>query len=257
MALVEYNVSDVEPQEDQDFDTPIPKGLYKCRVDEAEYKKAKSSDNMMIALTLEVAGGDFKGRLLWDYIVQNEASAWKMRQLVDAFGLKPKGKFNPQKLEGEVVMVRVKHETDEEYGTRSKVAALLPLPEDEPEEAEDEEEAEGDESEEEYSAEDIDEMDRDELEELIEEEELEVKFNSKTKDPVLQERVKEALGIEEDDEDEDEEDDEEEGEDYEDMTLSDLKATAKERGLKTSGSKKALINRLEKDDEEEDGDEPF
>ena len=63
----------------------------------------------------------------------------------------------------------------------------------------------------------------------------------------------------EDDEDEDDEDyDEDEDEDevvYEDLTRSELKALAGARNLPTSGSKKALIARLEADDAQDDDDE--
>lgn len=252
MAKIKYDVTDVESNE-MDFDTPIPTGLYRAKVDEITEGTSQSSGNPMLTVVIRITKGDWKDRLLWDYIVLNDASAWKMKQLVKALGLKEKGSFDPQAQVGTALMVRVKHETDEEYGTRSKVGALLPIPDDEMEEEEEgEEEQDGDDDELTYA--DLEEYDRDDLEELIEEEGLEVKFNSKTKDDVLMERVAEAMGLEpEEDEDEDEDD-----EDYSEWSVADLKAAAKERGLKSSGSKKLLIKRLEEDDEEDDdGDEPF
>jgi hypothetical protein len=140
--------------------------------------------------------------------------------------------------------------------------------EDEDDDDEEEEDDDDDEGEdEELTSDDVEAMDRDELEELIEEEDLTVKFNAKTSDEKLAERVLEALGLgEEDEEDEDEDDeegdDEEEAPDYDSMTIKELTAELSQRGLntkvKSKGKKKktTLVKRLEKDDESS-GDEPF
>lgn len=256
MARIKYDVSEVEPSGDQDFDTPVPKGLYLAKISEMEETES-SNGNEMIALTLEIIQGEYKGRLLWDYIVLTDAAAWKLRQFVDAVGLKGKGMIDTNTLTGTKLQVRVKHETSAEYGTRAKVGALLAVPEDEDAadvaaDAEEEEPAEaGD-----YSVEDLEEMDREDLEEVIDSEELDVKFNKRTSDEVLLQRVAEALGVELDEDDDEE--DEDEVEDYSDLSVSELRAECKERGIKHTGSKPTLVKRLEADDEEDDDDgEPF
>jgi hypothetical protein len=274
MTTIKYDVSGVEPTVDQDFDTPIPKGVYKMRITDASYAPAKSSGVNQITLELEVPKGDFAGRKVWDYIQpENDAQEWKVRQLIDALGLKDRGSLVLEKIVGKTIQVRVRHDSQniEEYGVRAKVGALLPKNSDAPDdEPEDEPEAEataddGEEVEEELTAEDLQEMDREEMEELIEDNDLEdeVKFNKRTPDEKLRDRIAEALGIEEDDEagdddddDGDDDDGDDEPEDYSDMSVADLKAELRERGLSPAGPKKTLIRKLKKNDAEDDG-EPF
>ncbi len=279
MAKIKYDVSDVEPG--VDYDTPIPRGVYRCKIADITVGESKSSGNPMITVEYEVLEkGDWKGRKLWDYIVLNDASAWKLRQFTDAVGVKAKGELDTDKLVGEIVMIKVKHETDdrdpENPVVRARVGNVTGLPEDEDvdeeddaeeEETEEEEEEEPDddddddeEEEELESREDLDEYDRDDLEALIEEEELEVERTKRTKLTVLRDRVWEALDLGEEGE---EKEDEEEAPEYDDMNITELTAMLKERGLSTKtkmkgNRKKALfVKRLEKDDEDEDGNEPF
>ena len=257
-----YDVSGVEPT---DYDTPVPVGLYQGKITEAERGPSKSSGRDQIALTIEVVNSDgWDGRNLWDYIGLDEASEWKFAQFVSAIEAPPKGDIDKlvKAALGQRIQVRVKHQTDSEFGTRARVASLLPMPEgvgvedvdddDEPAEPDDDGADDGDE----WTMEDVEALDRDEMEELIEDEDLDVTFNKRTKDDVLRERVAEALGVEDDD-DAAEPDDGEGDEDYSSMDLAALKATAKERGLSAAGSQKTLIKRLEKDDAADDDDEPF
>lgn len=245
----EYDVRGVEPG--QDFSTPVPNALYKFRVADAAEEQSKSSGNDMIKLELEIHSGEYKGRKVWDYVVFAESTDWKVRQFVDAFGLKEKGKVSAKKLIGEFVMGKTKTEgsPDDEYGVQSKIAQLLPLPEDE-EEAEEEDE-EG--TEEDLTWDDLQEYDRAELKTLIKDEELGIRVTKGKSDDDLREAIAEALEIETE-EAEEEEEDEEEGEDYSEMSLSELKSECKDRELSTSGTKKALIKRLEENDND---DEPF
>ncbi len=260
MAKLKYNVSDVE--EGVDFDQPLPRGVYRCKVSDIEVGESKSSGKPMMTVEYEVTQKEGKGRKLWDYIVLDDSSAWKLKQFTDALGLKAKGTLDTDKAVGERVLVRVKHETDnrdpDNPVVRGRVGNVSAVPsESEAEDVDDVEDTAGDSDD--YTWDDLLEYERDELEELIEEEELEVKFNKKTNDDVLRERVAEALEVEvpdEDDEDEDgdDEDGEEDGEAYEDMTNADLKAELKARGLSTKGPKSKMVERLEKDDED---DQPF
>ncbi len=285
MGKIKYDVSDVEPG--TDFDTPVPRGTYRCKITDCKEGESRAG-NDMLTIEYEIATGEWKNRKLWDYIVLDDSSAWKLRQFTDALGKRAKGTLDTDSVMGERVLVRVKHETDdrdpENPVVRARVGSVSAIPDDADEEPEDEEEveddgagdddgddddtaadAEGDEDgdEEELTREDLDEYTRDDLEELIEEEDLEVDRTKKTKLSVLRNRVWDALteGEEDDDEEGDEDDDDEEEVDYEEMSIADLTAELKARGLNTktklkgTRKKKLFIKRLEEDDE--NGEEPF
>jgi len=295
---LKYDVRGVESG--QDFDEPIPKGVYRMTVLSCIQTKS-SKGNDMLELELEIIKGKYKGRRVWDYVVLTKKSEWKLASLVRALGMKEKGSINPEKLQGKTLTAKVKLETyttedddgDEVTKVTNKIASLLPKKEaeeadeeeEEGEEAE-EEEADGDEEEEEesdeeedededgdeegYTEEEINGSSKEELKEIISDEELEIRVTKKTKVAALRKKVLEALEeaelmeTEEEDEPEEDEEGDEEEQDYSEMSLSELKEELKERELKVSGKKPALIKRLEKDDEEEedeggddDGDEPF
>ena len=113
-------------------------------------------------------------------------------------------------------------------------------------ESDDEDEEDEDEEEEEV---DLDSLDRNELKALIKEQELDVKVLRKDDDDALREKVREALGEDdEDEEDEDEEDDDDE-DNYEEMSVGDLREECENRELETKGTKKQLVARLRKDDQ--------
>jgi len=319
MGVLKFDLSDVEPG--QDFDTPIPKGTYKMRILEIKDEPSKSDGRPMYTVELEVTKGDWKGRRLWDYIkYADDTSQWKLSQLLEALGVigkdgKRKGSFNPEKFIGNVVVVRVKHEHSEDYGTQAKVGSMQPLPESEAEEAEEpeveeqEESGDGEGGEEEITAKLVNEMDLDELKDLAEEQELEIKFTKRSKaekkaaeiiealeladevedpedwdalaaldrDDLVSYIEQEEIEIDPDDHDEDDdlrkavaeeldievpEDAEDDGDDdkpdYSEMSVKDLKATCSERGLETKGGKKALVKRLEEDDNSGSGEsDPF
>ena len=263
MTKIKYDVSDVDSG--QDFDTPIPIGLYLCRIEEIGDTPSQNTGEPMLTVVLTVAKGDWKGRKLWDYIVLNDNSKWKLRQFLEAVGHINKngkgtaGELDPQDYVGDLVQVKVRHEPDDRPETkdanggkpvmRARPQNLLPVAEDaDPEElAEDEPDEPAADDDSDVTYQDIAELTRDELEEYIEEEELDVSYNKRTADDVLLTRVAEELGVEE------------EPQAYSDMSLGDLKATCKERGLPSSGTKPKLVARLEADDESGDGDdgEPF
>jgi hypothetical protein len=203
MTVLKFDLTDVEPG--QDFDTPVPKGIYKMKILEIKDEPSKSDDRPMYTVELEIIKGEWKGRRLWDYIkYEDDSSQWKLAQLLEALGViskdgKRKGSFNPAKFEGHVVVVKVKHETDPDYNDgepTAKVGSMQPLPEDEPEEEPEEEET-GEEpaGEEEITAAGIREMDLDELKELAEEQELEIKFTSRSKAEKKADEIIEALEL--------------------------------------------------------------
>lgn len=265
MPKIKYDVRDVESS--GGFETPPP-GLYKAKLAECNLKESKSG-NEMLECIYELIAGDYKGSRVWDYVVLNEASEWKLRQFLEAVGKVAgkrgaKGSFDPDEFEDAEVQVRLKHETYNDE-PRARVAAVLPLPEDDDEDEEEEVDAEETEDDEDtevegYTYEELAEMDLKELKEVIKEEELEdIRVTKKSKAETVLAKVAEALELEpeEAEEDEDEEDDEgdEDEESYEDMTPAELKQECKDRGLKAAGKKAVLIGRLEKDDEE--AEDPF
>lgn len=137
MAKIKYDVSHVEVEEDRDFSTPVPTGVYTVRLTECD-ETISSNDNPMLACTLEIVGGEFDGRYLWDNIVLIDSTEWKLAQFVRALDLKDKGDLDTDKIIGTVMKARVKHETykpDDDTPARvtAKVAALLPMPDDEDE----------------------------------------------------------------------------------------------------------------------------
>lgn len=311
MAKVKFNVKGVEVR--RGGGEPLPKGVYLCDIESCAVTKPQSKDER-IEVVYTVADGDHKGRKLWDYInLESEAAAFKVREFLEAVGIvtgkKEAGEFDPAKLVGEQVNVRVIHQPDNrpehEGEMQQRVGGVTPV------DGEEEDENLDDESgEEEDDAVDLDELDRAELKKLIKEQELGITVKRAWSDDELREAITEVLG-EGDDEpesDDEESDDEESGDDenevdldeldrselkqlikdqeleitvkrshsdddlrklitealggddgpdYEAMSIEDLKNTCKERGLKTTGSKKILITRLEKDDEARDEEEPF
>lgn len=258
MPKIKYDLRDVESS--GGFETPPP-GLYRAKLAECNVKKSKAG-NDMLECVYELNRGDHKGSRVWDYVVLNEASEWKLKQFLEAVGKiagkrSAKGAFDPDEFEDAEVQIRLKHETYNDE-PRARVAAVLPLPEDD----EDEEEIDADEGEgeddgdegagEDYTYEDLEGMDLNDLKGVIEDEDLDIRVTKKSKVETVLAKVAEALELEpEEADDEDDEDDA----DYEDWSTDDLKAELKDRGLKTAGKKSVLVARLEKDDEEDE--DPF
>jgi hypothetical protein len=250
---VKYNVKGVESR--SDFE-PIPKGVYEFEVETCEVTKPKGKDQR-IEVVYVIPSGDLKGRKLYDYInLESEAAAWKLRQFLETFGLvtdkKETGEFDPAKLVGEKLMVKVVHKPDNREGHEGEIQSRVgsTFAAGESEEGEEDldgssDEDEDDEGEGEGEI-DLDELDRAELKKLIKEQELDIKVTKGMSDDDVRKAIAEALGEGGDDEG------------YDDLSVEELKTTCKERGLSEKGSKKILIARLEKDDEaaKKDGD-PF
>lgn len=275
MTKVKYNVKGVEPG--QDFDTPLPQGMYLARIDEATLGKSQSSSNERIALTLVVVGGEYENRRIWDYVTLTDESAWKMRQFLEAIGEVGDGKSESGTLDldaviGQLVRVRVRHENDRRPETleanngnpvvRHRVGALLPTedgvedeePEDEPEQ--DEPEADEPEDDGELTYEELEGYNRTELKQLIKDNDLDIRVTKNMKTDTIREKIAEEFELEPSEEEGDEPE-EDEAPDYDEMSHPDLKATCQERGLPTGGTKPTLIKRLRKDDANDGDDEPF
>lgn len=312
MPKVKFNVKGVEVR--RGGGEPIPKGVYLCTIESCAVTKPQGKDERIEAVYV-IKDGDQKGRKLFDYVnLVSEAAAWKVREFLEATGIvsdkKEAGEFDPAKLVGDEINVRVIHQPDnrpEHAGEMQHRVGGIFSPDGE--EAEDEdlepEEPEGDEEGDEEI--DLDEMDRPELKKLIKERELGIVVKQSMSDDDIREAIAEALNDDEEPEEPEAEEPEEPEEDeidldeldrkelkklikdqgleikvfqstsdddlraaiaeklggdddapdYEAMDLDELKNTAKERGLKTTGTKKILVARLKTDDESRDENDPF
>lgn len=261
MAKVKYDVTNVEDI----TQNHAPVGVYRAKVADVDGPKPSSSGNLMLEVRFELTH-DATGKAsngwspVWYYPLlehDHPLSQARWKEFLLAFGLRPKGTLDTDKLVGKGVQLRLKADTDQDGEYRPRVAKVMAMPEqDEPEEDEEEEsEAEDDDV-------DLDAMDRAALKAYIKEEGLDVRVLKKMSDADIRAAILEAWPDEEDEEepdeeDEDEEEDEEEPEaesdGFDEMSVADLKAELKERELPTNGAKKVLIARLRKDD----GEEPF
>jgi SAP domain len=218
MAKLRYDVRNVEATV---FEQPKP-GIYPAKLESVEVGKSKAGNEQLV-IQLRLKSGDYKGALLWHYVPTDTDSpgAFRMVELIKVLGLKPAGTLDTDKIEGQSIQVRVKADSyNGEY--RARVGALLPEGDDE----EPEDLSEGDdESENGASA-------------------TTTKRRSRKVEP------------EADDEDEGGDDSEDEdADDYDEWSVSELRAECKERGLRTAGGKSVLIKRLREDDETEE--DPF
>lgn len=230
----------------------IPEGTYEVVVNEATQKNSRDG-NPMIAFEFEVQEGPHKGAKLYENCSLQPQALFKLKSVLLALGIDIPNKafdLNLRDLIGLTCEVEVGHEVYE----GKKRARILQY--NEPEDSE-EEDSDDDESVEDKLAE----LDFDELKDLAKELDIsssDIKKAKKAKalidlimDSAEEDDILEALGGDSDEEDDDE-DDGEEDQDYSKMSLSELKAECKDRGLKIKKDmdKDDLIEMLEEDDEE-------
>lgn len=236
----------------------IPEGTYSLVVNQVEQKTSREG-NPMIAFEFEVSEGPHKGAKLFENCSLQPQALFKLKSVLMALGMEIPNKafdLNLKDLIGLECEVEVGHET---YEGKKRARILEYInPEESGDSEEEEDEEEGEDLEDTLS-----EMDKDELKDLALELDIpkkKVLAAKKVKDLVAlildeadEDDLREALGDysreEEPDEDEDDEDD---GVDYSEMSLSELKAECKDRGLKVKKGmdKDDLIELLEEDDEE-------
>lgn len=252
MATIKYDNSNVETRKQ------ASPGVHLFKIVSVRDRSEEGKQD--IEVILEVSEGKDKGARVWSYPGLTEATAWKFRQFTDALGMPPKGNLNTAKLVGKPIGGLITEDTwDGEYRARLKTFLDPEKVGAEDEEGEDLPEEEGDEV-------DLDALDLDELKEFIEEEELDIdadevvgKSKGARAEAKLRAAIEEAMGeAEEDEDDEDDEgdeEDEEEAQDYSTMSLAELKAELKKRGLDPVTGKAKIIAALEANDEEADEDE--
>ena len=230
----------------------IPEGTYEVVVNEAKTANSREG-NPMIAFEFEVAEGANKGAKLYENCSLQPQALFKLKSVLLALGMDIPNKafdLNLRDLVGLTCEVEVGHEVYE----GKKRARILQY--NDPEDTQDEnEEDEGGESVEDK----LSELDFDELKDLAKDLNIsasDIKRAKKAKalidiimDSADEDDILEALG---EDSDEEDEEDEDEDQDYSEMSLSELKAECKDRGLrvKKGMDKDDLIEMLEEDDEE-------
>lgn len=231
----------------------IPEGTYEVVVNEATQKDSRDG-NPMIAFEFEVAEGAHKGAKLYENCSLQPQALFKLKSVLLALGMDIPNKafdLNLRDLVGLTCEVEVGHEV---YGGKKR-ARILQY--NDPEESQ-EDEVEDEDNEEESVEDKLQEMDKDDLKDLAKDLDISSSSIKKAKnkealielimDSAEEDDILEALG----EDDEDEEDDDEEEMDYSEMSLSELKAECKDRGLKVKKGmdKDDLIEMLEEDDEE-------
>ena len=238
----------------------IPEGTYAVVVNKAELTKSREGNNM-IKMEFEVTEGPHKGAKLFENCSLQPQALFKLKSVMLALGMNiPEGSFDldTNDLVGLNCEVEVGHETYEGK-KRARILEYINA------EETDEEEEDSDDSEDEDDGDEVDleekleEMSKDELKDLALELDISKKKVLAAKkakaliDLILDEADEEELmAILDGENDEDEEDEDEEETDYSEMSLSELKAECKDRGLKVKKgmSKEDLIEMLEEDDEE-------
>ena len=204
----------------------VPEGTYEVRVKEIEAGTSQANAPKL-DFKFEIISGKNKGSLLFYTCSLQPQALFKLKVVLEALGYEiPEGNFNLDidELIDLECSVEVAHETYEGK-KRARIVEFITSDEDDEDDSDEDDEDEDDDSEdEEDTDEDEDDEDDDEDEE-------------------------------EDDEDEDDEDEDEEDEvDYDSLSLKELKALAKEKGIKfdKKAKKDDIIALLQEEDDEDD-----
>ena len=209
----------------------IPEGTYTLTVNAANQKNS-SNNNPMIVFEFEVADGPYKGVPLYENCSLQPQALFKLKSVLEALGFEIPNKafdLNLRDLIGLTCEVEVGHEV---YEGKKRARILEYLTPD----LDDEEDGEDDDLEDKLS-----ELDFDELKDLAKDLDISASDIKKAKkaealinlimDSADEDDILEALGEDSDEEDEDDDDDDE-SPDYSEMSLAELKAECKDRGLK-------------------------
>ena len=228
----------------------IPEGTYTLTVNAANQKNS-SNNNPMIVFEFEVADGPYKGVPLYENCSLQPQALFKLKSVLEALGFEIPNKafdLNLRDLIGLTCEVEVGHEV---YEGKKRARILEYLTPDLDDEEDDDEDGLEDK---------LSELDLDELKDLAKDLDISASDIKKAKkaealinlimDSAEEDDILEALG--EDSDEEDEDDDDDESPDYSEMSLAELKAECKDRGLKIKKGmdKDDLIEMLEEDDEE-------
>lgn len=231
----------------------IPEGTYEVVVNSAELKNSKSGNNM-VALEFEVVDGPHKGGKLFENCSLQPQALFKLKSVLMALGLEIPNKAFDLDL-GELVGLTCEVEVGHEVYEGKKRARILQY-----NDPEDKDEEDSNDGEDEDLEERLHDLDKEELKNLALELEipkkkvLAAKKSQALIDLILESAEEEDIleALEDGSNGDEDDDDEEEERDYSEMSLSELKAECKDRGLKVKKDmdKEDLIEMLEEDDEE-------
>lgn len=235
----------------------LPEGVYTLVVDSATQKSSQGG-NPMIAFEFSVAEGKYQGSKLYENCSLQPQALFKLKSVLIALGLDIPNKAFDLDLKNLIGMTCEADVGHEVYEGKKKARILEYIDPSDSDSDEDDSEDEDDEDTDVEST--LMEMDLDDLKDLAKELDISSSSIKKAKkvkalvELIMSEAdeddILEALGDEDDEEDE--EDGEDEEKDYSEMSLAELKAECKDRGLKVKKGmdKDDLIEMLEEDDED-------
>ena len=89
----------------------MSEGVHRVKVVSCEDKESQSGDDMLV-IAFEAVNGDDKGARLYDNFVLTDKALWKLKQFLQAIGIKCDGKIvlDTDKLIGKICDVEVFHE---------------------------------------------------------------------------------------------------------------------------------------------------
>lgn len=234
----------------------IPEGVYTLVVDSATQKNSQGG-NPMVVFEFSVAEGKYQGSKLYENCSLQPQALFKLKSVLIALGLDIPNKAFDLDLKDLIGMTCEADVGHEVYEGKKKARILEYIdPNDSDSDENDPEDEDDDDTDVEST---LMEMDLDDLKDLAKELDIPASSIKKAKkvkalvELIMSEAdeddILEALG---DEDEEDEEDDEDEEKDYSEMSLAELKAECKDRGLKVKKGmdKDDLIEMLEEDDED-------
>lgn len=237
----------------------IPEGVYTLVVDSATQKSSQGG-NPMIVFEFSVAEGKYQGSKLYENCSLQPQALFKLKSVLIALGLDIPNKAFDLDLKDLIGMTCEADVGHEVYEGKKKARILEYIDPSDSDSDSDEDDSE-DEDEDDTDVEStLMEMDLDDLKDLAKELDISASSIKKAKkvkalvELIMSEAdeddILEALGDEDDEEDDEDEEDEEK--DYSEMSLAELKAECKDRGLKVKKGmdKDDLIEMLEEDDED-------
>ena len=235
----------------------IPEGVYTLVVDSATQKSSQGG-NPMIVFEFSVAEGKYQGSKLYENCSLQPQALFKLKSVLIALGLDIPNKAFDLDLKDLIGMTCEADVGHEVYEGKKKARILEYIDPSDSDSSEDDSEDEDDDDTDVEST--LMEMDLDDLKDLAKELDIPASSVKKAKkvkalvELIMSEAdeddILEALGDEDDEDDDEDEEDEEK--DYSEMSLAELKAECKDRGLKVKKGmdKDDLIEMLEEDDED-------
>lgn len=235
----------------------IPEGVYTLVVDSATQKNSQGG-NPMIVFEFSVAEGKYQGSKLYENCSLQPQALFKLKSVLIALGLDIPNKAFDLDLKDLIGMTCEADVGHEVYEGKKKARILEYI---DPSDSDSDEDDSEDEDDDDTNVEStLMEMDLDDLKALAKELDIPASSIKKAKkvkalvELIMSEAdeddILEALGDEDDEDDDEDEEDEEK--DYSEMSLAELKAECKDRGLKVKKGmdKDDLIEMLEEDDED-------